>query len=343
MTQTPSATFALADAVELVHVVRNDFVESRTAGAAVVTGPDGAVLAALGPADALVYPRSTLKPFQAIASLRHGAPLEGAALALACGSHRATARHREVAAKVLAEAGLDESALQCPPAWPADPEEIVRAADDVAHRAAKTPLGYNCSGKHAAFLAACVASGHDVGSYLDPAHPLQAEVERVIEEYCGEPVAHTGVDGCGAPAAVVSLAGLARGIGRVSSAPGRRDAEVHAATVADAMLEHPWAVQGEGMPNTVVLRRLGLLAKLGADGVTVMGAPDGTAVAVKALDGGSRAGDLVGLALLARFAPAHVDPAVLPEVLESVAPRILGNRGPVGQVHLARPVLDLLG
>ena len=34
-------TFALSDAVELVETVRNGFVESRTAGAAVVTGPDG--------------------------------------------------------------------------------------------------------------------------------------------------------------------------------------------------------------------------------------------------------------------------------------------------------------
>ncbi|TFI15731.1 asparaginase, partial [Micrococcus endophyticus] len=82
---------------------------------------------------------------------------------------------------------------------------------------------------------------------------------------------------------------LARGIGKVASAPCRRDAEIHAATVANAMLEHPWAVHGQSSSNTVVMRELGLLAKLGADGVMVMAAPDGTAVAVKALDGGTRA------------------------------------------------------
>ena len=87
---------------------------------------------------------------------------------------------------------------------------------------------------------------------------------------------------------------------------------------------------------------LGLLAKLGADGVMVMAAPDGTAVAVKALDGSTRAGDLVALALLARFAPDHVDADRLPAVLETVAPKILGKGEPVGAVRLARPVLDLL-
>ena len=346
MTQTPAApagqTFALADAVELVHVTRNGFVESRTAGAAVVTGPDGEVLAALGPVDALIYPRSTLKPFQAIASLRHGATIEGEQLSLACGSHRGTARHRAVAEGVLHAAGLGVDALQCPPAWPGDADEVARYVADLAHSAEQTPLAYNCSGKHAGFLSACVAAGHDVGTYLDPEHPLQVEVEKVIAEYCAEPVAHTGIDGCGAPAAVVSLAGLARGIGRVSSAPGRRDAEMHASSVANAMLEHPWAVHGESSSNSVVLRELGLIAKLGADGVMVMGAPDGTAVAVKALDGGSRAGNLVALTLMAEFAPDHVDRERLPEVLRRVVPVIEGGGRPVGSLRLARPVLELL-
>ncbi|MDY6055275.1 asparaginase [Micrococcus sp.] len=341
-----SATLPLADAVELVHVVRNGFVESRTPGAAVVTGPDGAVLAALGPADALVYPRSTLKPFQAIASLRHGAPLQGEALALACGSHRGTRAHRDLAASVLAAAGLSAADLQCPPEHPADPAEVLllaRQAQQDGREYAPTPLAYNCSGKHAGFLAACVAAGHDVRTYLDPEHPLQREVTAVIEQYCGEPVAHLGVDGCGAPAAVVSLAGLARGIGQVASAPGCAGAEPHAAAAASAMLAHPWAVQAEGRANTVVMQRLGLIAKLGADGITVMGAPDGTAVAVKALDGGSRAGDLVALALLARFAPDHVDRRELPGVLAAVAPRILGRGKPVGAVRLAEPVRQAVG
>ena len=123
----------------------------------------------------------------------------------------------------------------------------------------------------------------------------------------------------------MSLSGLARGIGRVAGAPSRPDAEPHAAAVATAMLEHPWAVHGETSSNTVVMRELGLLAKAGADGVLVMAAPDGTAVAVKALDGGTRAGDLVALALLARFAPDHVDRATLPGVLAAVVPPVLGR------------------
>ncbi|QCU77327.1 asparaginase [Citricoccus sp. SGAir0253] len=339
----PTATFSVPEAVELVHVVRNGFIESRSTGSAVVTAPDGSVLAALGSPGAPVYPRSTLKPLQAIASLRRGARLTDEQVALACGSHRGTARHRATAAAALSAAGLDASFLQCPPAWPADPAGIVQLARDAGPAGpGQTPLAYNCSGKHAGFLSAARHGGHDVHAYLDPDHPVQREVAAVLEQYCGEPVAHWGVDGCGAPAPVLSLAGLARGIGRVAAAPQRRDAEVHAATVATAMLEHPWAVHGETNSNTVVIRELGVLAKLGADGVMAMAAPDGTAVAVKALDGGTRAGNLVALALLAQFAPGQVDLEALPGVLETVVPRILGRGEPVGRVHLARPVLDLL-
>lgn len=341
--QSPSATFSTAEAVELVHVVRNGFIESRTTGSAVVTGPDGSVLASLGAPEALIYPRSTLKPLQAIASLRQGARLVDEQIALACGSHRGTARHRQTAATILSYAGMDESFLQCPPAWPADPAGIIQLARDAGPEGpVQTPLAYNCSGKHAGFLSACKHGGHDPATYLDLDHPVQGEVAAVLEQYCGEPVTRWGVDGCGAPAPVLSLTGLARGFGAVAAAPHRRDAEVHAAAVATAMLEYPWAVHGETNTNTVVIRELGLLAKLGADGVMAMAAPDGTSVAVKALDGGTRAGNIVALVLLAQFAPGQVDLEVLPGVLETVAPKILGRGEPVGRVQLARTVLDLL-
>jgi L-asparaginase II len=341
--RTPTATFTVEEAVELVHVVRNGFIESRTTGSAVVTAPDGSVLASLGHPAAPVYPRSTLKPLQAIASLRHGARLVDEQIALACGSHRGTARHRRTAATVLSYAGMDESFLQCPPAWPADPAGILEMARDAGQdEPRQTPLAYNCSGKHAGFLSAAKYGGHDVHTYLDPDHPVQREVAAVLEEYCGEPAAHWGVDGCGAPAPALSLTGLARGFGMVAAAPARRDAEVHAVAVATAMREHPWAVHGETSSNTVVIRELGLLAKLGADGVMAMAAPDGTSVAVKALDGGPRAGNLVALVLLAQFAPGQVDLEALPGVLDQVSPKILGRGQPVGRVQLARPVLDLL-
>ena len=45
----------------------------------------------------------------------------------------------------------------------------------------------NCSGKHAAMLAAASPRGWPTGSYLDPDHPLQREIRRTVEDLAGEP------------------------------------------------------------------------------------------------------------------------------------------------------------
>lgn len=340
--------FAQHDAAELVHLTRNGQVESRHAGAAVVTGPDGEVLAAVGPADAVVFGRSALKPLQAIASLRHGAGLDARQVAIASGSHRGTSRHRRLVREMLAAAGLDRSALQCPRAFPRDRRELLKMAERTTREDGprKTRLAFNCSGKHAAWLNACVAAGHDTVSYLDPDHPLQREVVGVLEEYCGTPVVHLGVDGCGAPAPRLALAGLARGLGRVAAAPRRAQTgqatEGHAVRVAASMLRHPWAVQGKDSSNTRIMRELGLIAKSGADGVLAVAAPDGTAAAVKTLDGASRANSLVALNLIARFAPTQVDERALRGVLDVVTPTVLGGGRPVGRAELSGPVLEVL-
>lgn len=331
------------DSPSLVQIIRNDLVESVVSGSAVVTAPTGEVLTSLGSPDALMYPRSSLKPLQAIASLRHGARIQDEYLALACGSHRGSERHQKAAAYILGSAGLDATFLQCPAAYPSDSGEIARMAAEAAPvRLAKTPLAFNCSGKHAGFLSAARFSENNIENYLDVDHPVQREVFAVLEEYCGEPVTRHGTDGCGAPAPVLSLTGVARGFGTVAAAPHHRSAEVVAAQVANAMLDHPWAVHGETSSDTVILRELGLLSKVGAEGVRVLAAPDGTTVAVKAADGSARAGALVCLVLLSQFAPQQLSVEALTPVLDEVVPQVLGRGEPVGRVRLARDVVELL-
>ena len=68
----------------------------------------------------------------------------------------------------------------------------------------------NCSGKHAAMLATCVANGWPTATYLEPDHPLQIAVRETVTELTGDEVTATGVDGCGAPLFAVTLTGLAR-------------------------------------------------------------------------------------------------------------------------------------
>ncbi|PZQ91801.1 MAG: asparaginase [Leifsonia xyli] len=270
--------------VELAVVERSGWPESRHLGAAALIDAEGRLVRALGDPAALIYPRSTLKLAQATAVELLGVVLDEEATVLSAASHAGTPAHVAVVERMLADVGLDTDALRCPADWPGDP---------AARRAASEPLPItmNCSGKHAGFLAACVLHGWDPASYLDQAHPLQRHVIETIERTAGERIAHLGVDGCGAPIPVISLVGLARAASHTARA---------GTTLGDAILAHPWAIDGPGRANTVTIERTGLVAKLGAEGVLVLVAPGGETVAVKVLDGSQRATTAAGLELLVR-------------------------------------------
>jgi L-asparaginase II len=285
--------------VDLATVERNGFVESRHSGVAIVVAPDGTVAEKLGDVTATILPRSSMKPFQALGCLTAGASLEGEMLGLATASHIGTDRHVAVVRDILAAAGLGEDALGCPPAWPSDTatrDEMVRDHAEPAR------IRMNCSGKHAAMLLACVTSGWDTAGYLDAAHPLQVHIREVVERLTGERTTATAIDGCGAPVHAMTLAGLARAIQRIGTSSERSPFALHrnAGALVRAVRENPWTIDGPGRPDTVVIERLGVFAKGGAEGVMVMVAPDGTTVALKVLDGSGRAASAVALRLLER-------------------------------------------
>ncbi|MQY16322.1 hypothetical protein SRB5_65200 [Streptomyces sp. RB5] len=304
----------------LAKVVRSGFVESRHHGSLVVLAADGSVERALGDVTSPVFPRSSNKPMQAAAVLRAGAALDGERLAIAAGSHSGEPFHLDLARKMLAEAGLSEAALRTPPDLPLD--ETEREAYLAAGRG-RERIAMNCSGKHAAMLTACVAAGWPVASYLSPDHPLQRLVVESVESAAGERVAHTGVDGCGAPVLALSLTGLARAFrSYVLAAPGTAERRV-----ADAMRAHPRYVAGSRRTDTWLMEGVpGALAKIGAEGVQAVALGDGRALAFKVDDGGVRA---VGPVLAAALRGMGVDAPVLERIAE--AP-LLGGGGVVGSV-----------
>src|SRR6476620_1070538 len=152
------ATFTVESAVELAVVERSGFVESRHIGAAVVLAADCMVVTQLGDITTPILARSTLKPLQSLASMQSGVPLRGAQVALACASHTGSLDHMDVVEGMLKAAGAKEDQLQCPADWPQD--ETARNWLVQTERG-KYRLAFNCSGKHAAFLWACAASGWD--------------------------------------------------------------------------------------------------------------------------------------------------------------------------------------
>ena len=322
-------TFSWENAVELAVIERSGFVESRHIGAAAVVSPEGDVVDSLGDTTAPIFPRSTLKPFQAIASLKAGAPLRGAEVAIAAGSHEGSFEQMQVVANVLDAAGLSPADLQCPEAYPKDERAHSYL---LTNDKGKQRIAFNCSGKHAAFLSASAENGWDTATYLEPDHPVQRLVMEIVEELAGEPVGLVGVDGCGAPVPTISLNGLATAYGTLGAGIRNIHADARVATVATAMADYPEMVQNHGKPNTVVMEELDAVAKFGAEGVLSVGTRDGAAVAVKCLDGSFRAATLVALTLLDRngYVPHDVVESLLPRVTLPIT----GGGRTVGGVRL---------
>lgn len=305
----------------VAEVVRSGFVEGHHYGAVAVVEADGSPGWSVGDVSSPMFPRSCNKPFQAVGMLRCGLDLPPDLLSLAAASHSGEPFHIEGVRRILAGAGLDESALQTPPDYPVEDwmrEELVRSG------AERTPIMMNCSGKHAAMLATCVANDWNTATYLDPGHRLQVAIREAVEDLTGESVEATGVDGCGAPLLSTSLTGLAGGFWRLATAaPGTAEHRM-----AEAYRGFPEHASGSRRDEAMLLRALpGAIGKAGAEACYAVALPDGRAVALKIDDGGVRARAVVMAAVLRRLGVEH-------RVLDDLGTvTLLGGGRPVGAVR----------
>lgn len=264
----------------IAEIVRSGFVEGHHYGSVLALAADGSVDWSVGEVDVAVLPRSCNKPVQALAMVELGLDLPADLLALACASHSGESFHVEGVRRILAGAGLEESALRTLVDYPLDD-----AAREAAIRAGsqRSSILMNCSGKHAAMLATCVLQGWDTETYLDPEHPLQLSIRATFERLTGEPT-QVAVDGCGAPLLSASLVGLGRafaGLATATTGP--------AARVATAIRAHPEMVSGTTRDELQLLRAVpGLIGKAGAESCYAVALPDGRAWTLKTDDGAAR-------------------------------------------------------
>lgn len=293
----------------LVEVTRGGMIESRHRGVAVVADGDGRIVASWGDSAMLIYPRSSIKPLQALPLIESGAAarfgLDDAEIALACASHAGEPRHVTRVARWLARLGLSADDLECGAHPPTDPEssaQLVRADE------APSALHNNCSGKHAGFLTVARHLGEPPLGYVRPEHPVQRRLERVLTEMSGADIATAprGVDGCGIPVMGMPLVALATAMARFAKPDGLAPERAQAAhQIAAAMAKHPYLVSGQGRFDSEILEAANgaALVKGGAEGVHVAALPGpGLGIALKIEDGGAgRASPPAMAALLERL------------------------------------------
>lgn len=302
-----------------VRSVRSGLTESRHHVTVAAVDRRGTILLDDGDVDEAFFYRSVIKPVQATAALDAGVDLPDEHLAVASASHGAFPVHIAIVRAILADGGLDESALACPPA-PSAPYTRGRSR----RRFEPDRIYHNCSGKHATMLRACAAKGWPLRSYLEPDHPHQMRITALIEETTGTRPDVVGVDGCGAPTLQGSVRGVARCFASLSSSD-RFD------RVTKAMIRFPSLVADNVRSEGVLGRWWGGPVKGGAAGIIALGR-HGIGIAAK-----SRSGDPAP-ALSAAIAAADrlglVSPAMA-EGLEAVAePPVLGGGRTVGSLRV---------
>ena len=304
----------------LLEVVRNEMVESIHNGHLLILDSSGNDLLKLGDVDELIYPRSAVKSLQASAMLRAGLKLTGPQLALACASHAGSQAHLDVALSILRGAGVDENALRNTPDKPLDPKERAAWGDK-----APTSLAANCSGKHSAMVATCVANGWDLESYKKPDHPLQRAIAAEFEKLSGEKITKVGVDGCGAALFAISLRALANAVRNLtlSNEPIHQE-------VVNACRNNPVMVSGIGRLPTLLMQKVpGLFVKDGAEGVMIMSTPKGEVIVWKMSDGSQRGNSPLSIATL-----SHLGISV-----DLERENVMGDGQVVGEIRASKLVL----
>jgi L-asparaginase II len=288
----------------LVELTRGELVESVHRGAVAIARPEGALLLSLGDVELPVYPRSSLKPIQALPLLESGAAdafgLTEEHLALACASHSGEPMHTGRVTSWLERIGCGESDLACgPQAVRYEPvlNEMIRRGE------MPTRIHNNCSGKHTGFLT--VARHWDVATkgYELRTHPVQQAVAKALAELTG--IKHSlpwGIDGCTAPNFALPISAFARALAKLADPQSLPEPRATAARrIVGAMMAHPELVAGTGRSDTILMRAGNgrVATKAGAEGFYAAIIPEARmGIALKIDDGAGRAAETVIAAIL---------------------------------------------
>src|SRR5438270_802862 len=150
----------------LVEVTRGDRVESVHCGAIAVCDANGGLRLAVGDVSALIYPRSSLKPIQAIPLIETGAAAQFSSaaeeIALACASHSGEPQHTSRIAAWLEKIGCSVADLAC---GPHRPIHEATANEMIARGEQWTPLHNNCSGKQTGVMTTARALHMPIAGY----------------------------------------------------------------------------------------------------------------------------------------------------------------------------------
>ena len=284
----------------LCRVTRGELTESIHVAFAVAIDETGQPFYSTGDPQYLTCIRSSLKPFQAAASVKAGAvdaaEFNDDELALMCASHKGEKMHVKTAQSMLTKLGLTVDDYECGSHFPSD--TLTR------HRMIKEdkeaqPLHNNCSGKHAGMLALAKHLGQGTANYIKKDHPVQRTIFEYVQDITGLETIPTEIDGCSAPTPFMTLETIA---GMFQTLAAGNEPELK--RVFKAMFSCPDLVGGSNHFDTNFIKALTGRGVTKVGGESVRGIALKTkdkgpvGIAIKILDGNFRALPVATMKLL---------------------------------------------
>lgn len=287
------------DCVPLLNLTRGKVVESCHFGTFSVVDREGNIIVSQGNPGSITFPRSSMKPLQALAFLEKQGDqffnLSTREIAIMCASHSGTDAQVEVLRNMHTKIGISVNDLKCGVHWPMDKNTAnamrLRGESPDAYR-------HNCSGKHSGMLAFAKMLGAPLDNYLNLDHPVQQAILKVVSEMCElDPASiEPGIDGCSAPVFALPMSNFAMAIARLcdpSNLPPAR--EIACNLIFDSMVSFPDMVAGPGRFDTLLMEALSwkAIVKGGAEGYQIIGIRPGAfgpgspalGIAIKVADG----------------------------------------------------------
>ena len=284
----------------LCRVTRGELTESIHVAFAVAIDETRQPFYSTGDPQYLTCIRSSLKPFQAAASVKAGAvdaaEFNDEELALMCASHKGEMIHVKTAQSMLTKLGLTVDDYECGSHFPSD--TLTR------HRMIKEdkeaqPLHNNCSGKHAGMLALAKHLGQGTANYIKKDHPVQRTILEYVQDVSGLETIPTEIDGCSAPTPFMTLETIA---GMFQTLAAGNEPELK--RVFKAMCSCPDLVGGSNHFDTNFIKALTGRGVTKVGGESVRGIALKTkdkgpvGIAIKILDGNFRALPVATMKLL---------------------------------------------
>ncbi len=290
------------------HYLRSKTIESSHKVKCKLVDGNGKTIFSTQNDNDLIYPRSSIKIFQAIPFLLSKSltkyNLNSKHIALACSSQRGESFHLKELRYWKKIIGINYKDLKCGLHLPLNKKAEKKFIES---KESLNQLYNNCAGKHLGMITGCLSKNYPIDNYLSFNHPYQIEIRKIFNKFTESKITRInyGVDGCSAPQYSFKIKHISKALNNLIKSYNKKfhyNKEVK--LLINSILKNPKYIGGSDSLDSKIMQITNkkIFCKGGAEGVFLFGQLEkGTTGVLKVEDGNERALGPVLLYLLSKY------------------------------------------